>query len=181
MPLPTDADEAPEIARAVEPELHQIRLERLLTAKLISKGEYDVESAALLSLFTPAAAAADIMAEQMAALENPVMPWQETDTDMGVMENRERLALGPEITTRVDVYLALTRTPERAQRNWEDLHQAHSDVLDGLEPRIARIDLGDERGIYFQLSAGPLADIDAAEALCNTLVRRRLYCAPMII
>jgi outer membrane murein-binding lipoprotein Lpp len=180
MPLPTDADEAPEIARTIDPEFHQIRLERLLTAELISRGEYDSESAALLSLFTPAAAPANIMAEQMAALENPVIPRQETDPDMGAMENRERPALGPEITTRVDVHLALTRTPERAQRNWEDLHQAHSDVLDGLEPRIARIDLGDERGIYFQLSAGPLADIEAAEALCNTLVRRRLYCAPMI-
>ena len=32
MPLPTDADEAPEIARAVDPELYQIRLESLLTA-----------------------------------------------------------------------------------------------------------------------------------------------------
>ena len=138
-----------------------------------------MESAALLGLFTPAAASADIMAEQMAALENPVMPWQETDTDMGATENRERPALGPAITTRVDIHLALTRTPELAQRNWKDLHQAHSDVLDGPEPRVARIDLGDERGIYFQVSAGPLADIDAAETLCNTLVRRRLYCAPI--
>jgi hypothetical protein len=120
------------------------------------------------------------MAEQMAALNTPAMARQETDTDMGAMENRARPALGPEITTRVDIHLALTRTPERAQRNWEDLHQANSDVLDGLEPRIARIDLGDERGIYFQLSAGPLANIEAAETLCSTLVRRRLYCAPMI-
>lgn len=93
---------------------------------------------------------------------------------------RHRPALRPEITTRVDIHLALSRTPERAQRNWEDLHRAHGDVLDGLEPRIARIDLGADRGIYFQLSAGPLADMAAAEALCNTLVRRRLYCAPMI-
>ncbi|MFP6743050.1 MAG: hypothetical protein VCD33_15730 [Alphaproteobacteria bacterium] len=180
IPLPSDADEAPEIARAVDPELHQIRLERLLAAELISTGEYETESATLLGLFTPAAAPADIMAEQMAALDNPVMPRREADTDIGAMENRKRPALGPEITTRVDVHLALTRTPERAQRNWEDLHQAHGDVLDGQEPRIARIDLGDERGIYVQLSAGPLADIEAAEALCNTLVRRRLYCAPMI-
>ncbi|MFP6744820.1 MAG: hypothetical protein VCB77_06495 [Alphaproteobacteria bacterium] len=58
------------------------------------------------------------------------------------------------------------------------MHRAHGDVLDGLEPRIARIDLGADRGIYFQLSAGPLAD--TVEALCNTLVRRRLYYAPII-
>jgi len=174
MLLPTDAAEAPEIARAVDPELHQIRLERRLTAELFSMAEYDAESAALLGLFTPAAAPANIMAEQMAALNTPAMARQETDTDMGAMENRARPALGPEITTRVDIHLALTRTPERAQRNWEDLHQANSDVLDGLEPRIARIDLGDERGIYFQLSAGPLENIEAAETLCSTLVRRRL-------
>ena len=60
------------------------------------------------------------------------------------------------------------------------MHEANSDVLAGLEPRIARIDLGDDKGVFFQLSAGPLADMAAAEALCDTLVRRRLYCAPMI-
>ena len=95
MSLPIDADEAPEIARTVDPEFHQIRLERLLTAELISMGGFDAESAALLGLFTPAAAPADIMAEQMMALENPVMPRQETDTDIGAMENREHPALGP--------------------------------------------------------------------------------------
>ena len=178
MPLPTDADKAPEIDRAVDPELHQVRLERLLAAELISRAEYDAESAALLGLFTPATAPAAVMDEQMAAIEKQLAPLQGAGT--GTMEDRERPALGPEITTRVDIHLALSRTPERAQRNWEALHQAHSDVLDGLEPRIARIDLGDDRGIYFQLSAGPLADMAAAEALCSTLVRRRLYCAPMI-
>lgn len=178
MPLPTDADPAPGVAPAVDPELHQIRLERLRAAELISAGEYGAESAALLDLFTPAAAPAAVMNEQLTALDEPDAVRRGTTT--GTMEHRTRPALGPEITARVDVHLALSRTPERAQRNWEDLHRAHGDVLDGLEPRIARIDLGADRGIYFQLSAGPLADMAAAEALCNTLALRRLYCSPMI-
>ena len=89
----------------------------------------------------------------------------------------------PRISTEIGtspVHLALARTPERARRSWEDLQQAHGDALEGLAPRIARIDLGADKGVFFQLSAGPLADMAAAEALCGKLVRRSLYCAPLV-
>ena len=169
MPLPSNRGAAAHDTASVDPEIHQARLDRLLAAGLISAGEYAVESAALVGLFLPAAApsaaeqppAGDAAVDRSAAADGPP-------------------ALEPGLVPRVDIHLAMSRTPERAKRNWEELQDANSDVLAGLEPRIARIDLGDDKGIFFQLSAGPLVDMAAAEALCDTLARRRLYCAPMI-
>ena len=40
--------------------------------------------------------------------------------------------------------------------------------------------LGAGKGVFFRLSAGPLADMAAAEALCGKLMRRSLYCAPLV-
>ncbi|MFP6744821.1 MAG: hypothetical protein VCB77_06500 [Alphaproteobacteria bacterium] len=111
-PLPSDADPAPDIARAIDRELHQIRPGRLLAAELISIGEYAAESAALLGLFTPAA----VMDEQMAAMD--ATPSRHKKSPTNAMTFRNRPALGPEITTRAHIHLALSRTPERAQRNW---------------------------------------------------------------
>jgi hypothetical protein len=81
MPLPTTADPAPRTAASVDPELHQIRLERLLAAELISISEFDVESTALLGLFTPAAAPASAMDEQMAARDEAMAPRQTATGD----------------------------------------------------------------------------------------------------
>ena len=171
MPLPPDGDAEPLDAAPLDPETHQAWLDRLLAAELISPGEYDVEGAALIGLFLPAAAPAAAVGQQT--------PPGGAAADRS-LDATGLPALGPVLVTRIDVHLALSRTPERARRNWEELRAANSDVLGGLEPRIARIELGDDKGVFFQLSAGPLADMAAAEALCDTLVRRRLYCAPMI-
>ena len=85
-----------------------------------------------------------------------------------------------ESVTRIDVHLALSRTPESARRSWEDLQQANGLALDGLIPRVSRVDLGGGKGVFFQLSAGPLVDMAAAEALCDELLSRDFYCAPLV-
>jgi hypothetical protein len=78
------------------------------------------------------------------------------------------------------VHVASYRTPERARRGWDVLRAAHGDVLEGLKPRIARVDLGPDTGVFFRLRAGPLADEAAAWALCQELKHRDLYCAPSV-
>ncbi len=60
------------------------------------------------------------------------------------------------------------------------LRAAHGDVLEGLKPRIARVDLGPDTGVFFRLRAGPLADEAAAWALCQELKQRDVYCAPSV-
>ena len=82
--------------------------------------------------------------------------------------------------TRINIHLALSRTPESAQRSWETLQQANGLALEGLIPRVSRVDLGGGKGVFFQLSAGPLADMAAAEALCGELLSRDFYCAPLV-
>ena len=81
---------------------------------------------------------------------------------------------------QLGIHLSSFRTPERARRNWKNLRVEHGDLLDRLGARIARVDLGDDIGVFFQLRAGPIADEDAALALCSELKRRSLYCAPTI-
>ncbi len=81
---------------------------------------------------------------------------------------------------QLGVHLSSFRTPERARRNWKDLRAEHGDLLDGLGARIARVDLGDDKGVFFQLRAGPIANEDVALALCSELKRRSLYCAATI-
>ncbi len=78
------------------------------------------------------------------------------------------------------VHLASFRTPQRARRGWEILREAHGDVLANLAPRVARLDLGKDRGVFFQLGAVPVPDMTAARALCSELKRRKVYCAPKL-
>ena len=85
-----------------------------------------------------------------------------------------------ESVTRINIHLALSRTPDAAKRSWDDLQQANGLALDGLIPQVSRVDLGDGKGVFFQLSAGPLADMAAAEALCDELLSRDFYCAPLV-
>ena len=78
------------------------------------------------------------------------------------------------------VHVASYRTPERARRGWDVLYAEHGDVLEGLKPRIARVDLGPDTGVFFRLRAGPLGDEAAAWALCQELKHRDVYCAPSV-
>ncbi len=74
------------------------------------------------------------------------------------------------------VQLAAFRSPERAEIGWERIVEAHQDLLGGLEHRVVRVDLGEEKGIFHRLQAGPMADSDAAKALCDTLREREQGC-----
>lgn len=78
------------------------------------------------------------------------------------------------------VHVASYRTPERARRGWDVLYAEHGEVLEGLKPRIARVDLGADTGVFFRLRAGPLGDEAAAWALCQELKHRDVYCAPSV-
>jgi len=116
------------------------------------------------------------MAMQVAALVSGVQnDAVEGDADTGGVT----LAMAASVT-RVNIHLALSRTPESAQRSWDELQQANGLALDGLIPRVSRVDLGGDKGIFFQLSAGPLADITSAEQVCDELLSRDYYCAPLI-
>jgi cell division protein FtsN len=71
--------------------------------------------------------------------------------------------------------LGSVRTAEAAKREWEHLKAEQGDLLAALGFTATRADLGD-RGIYYRIQAGPIADAAAAERSCNELKRRGVGC-----
>lgn len=74
------------------------------------------------------------------------------------------------------VRLAAYRSVENSRKGWDILRKANPDLFQDLEPRIHRIDFGPEKGIFYRLEAGPLADRTAAGALCAALKARKFDC-----
>ncbi len=74
------------------------------------------------------------------------------------------------------VQLASYRDPEAATRGWSRLSKANPALLRELTPDVIRVDLGPEKGIFYRLTVGPLADRGAADALCAKLKERKVGC-----
>jgi TPR repeat protein len=77
------------------------------------------------------------------------------------------------------VHLASYREVDEADDGWGDLVTQHGDLVEGLEVSINRVDVPDE-GTFYRLQAGELADITAANALCDQLGARGAYCEPVV-
>ncbi len=73
------------------------------------------------------------------------------------------------------VQLGAVRDEPAAKSEWTRLKQRHSDVLGNLELDVERADLG-ERGIFFRVRGGPLAEEAAAKRICETLKTRNVGC-----
>ena len=87
-----------------------------------------------------------------------------------------RAILGrPARTGAVRVRLASLRSPDAAREAWVRLKRDNPDLLGRLSAVAVRIDLGD-KGIYYRVEAGPVADAAAAQRLCSELRRRKLGC-----
>ena len=78
------------------------------------------------------------------------------------------------------VYLASFRGIGEAEAGWRRLAGAHHDLLAGLDPVLAQVDLGRDKGIFYRLQAGPLADAASAEALCKQLIARAAHCLALV-
>lgn len=74
------------------------------------------------------------------------------------------------------VRLAAYRSVENSRKGWAILRKANPDLFQDLEPSLHRIDLGPEKGIFYRLEAGPIADRNAAGALCTALKARKFDC-----
>ena len=77
--------------------------------------------------------------------------------------------------SRYRIQLAALRTSEDATREWEKLRRTHMDVLGPLTLNVVRADLGD-RGTFYRIQAGPVADEQAAKELCRRLAEKKVGC-----
>ncbi len=72
------------------------------------------------------------------------------------------------------VQLGAFLTAENAPAVWRRLRVAQPDLLGGLRQRVQRADRGER--VFHLLQAGPLADTEAAKALCAALTARGVDC-----
>jgi len=66
------------------------------------------------------------------------------------------------------VQLAAFRAAADAEAAWARFKARHGAVLSGLSPHYEQVDLG-PKGVFHRLQAGPVADRDAARALCTRI------------
>jgi len=71
--------------------------------------------------------------------------------------------------------LGAVRSEEAAKQEWQRLQRAQPDILGKLTLATARVDLG-EKGIFYRIQAGPIADEAAAAQSCTALKSRNVGC-----
>ncbi|MGE0723630.1 MAG: SPOR domain-containing protein, partial [Alphaproteobacteria bacterium] len=74
------------------------------------------------------------------------------------------------------IQLAAVRESAAAQREWDKLKSTHGEVLGRLSGQIVRVDLGEPRGVFFRIQAGPFGDADQARRACTALKERNVGC-----
>ena len=75
------------------------------------------------------------------------------------------------------IQLASVLSEEAAMAEWKRISGKNKDLLGALTPAVTKADLGD-RGVFYRLRAGPLADKAAAVALCESLAAVNVGCLP---
>tara|TARA_R110000868_G_scaffold92100_3_gene255250 strand:- start:25935 stop:26861 length:927 start_codon:yes stop_codon:yes gene_type:complete len=73
------------------------------------------------------------------------------------------------------IQLASVRDASGAESEWKRLSSKNKDLLGNLQMFVQRTDLGD-KGVFYRLQAGPLANAGAAETLCGNLKQRNVGC-----
>jgi cell division septation protein DedD len=71
--------------------------------------------------------------------------------------------------------LGSLRSEEAARQEWERIKHKNADLLGSLSASPIRADLG-EKGIYYRIQAGPVADPASAERICGELKQRSIGC-----
>jgi cell division septation protein DedD len=71
--------------------------------------------------------------------------------------------------------LGSVRSEDEARQEWERIKRKNADLLGTLSATPIRADLGD-KGIYYRVVAGPVADQAAAERICSELKQRSVGC-----
>ena len=71
--------------------------------------------------------------------------------------------------------LGSVRSEEAARQEWERIKRKNPDLLGSLSATPIRADLGD-KGIYYRIETGPVADPAAAGRICDELKQRNIGC-----
>ena len=75
----------------------------------------------------------------------------------------------------VRLQLGSVRSEVSAREEWDRIRRDNPDLLGNLSGFAIRTDLGD-RGVYFRIETGPVANAERADRICGELRRRHLGC-----
>lgn len=103
-------------------------------------------------------------AEKRAQEAKPVAPVATTSTSSA-----------PVSTGDFRIQLASVREESGASAEWKRLSSKNKDLLGSLQMFVQRTDVTD-KGVFYRVQAGPLADASAAEKLCADLKQRNVGC-----
>ena len=117
-----------------------------------------------------AAAVAAATAAKPSPGEAPKAPEPKTEVQTAAVAATTPLPAGS-----FQIQLVSVPTEDAAQSEWKRISGRHKDLLGALTPAVTKADLG-EKGIYYRLRAGPLADKAAADELCATLAADKVSC-----
>lgn len=77
---------------------------------------------------------------------------------------------------KVRIQLGSLKNYDMAEAQWKRLSQKLPTVLAGLEPVIQKIDMGEEKGIYYRLQTGPFENSQKAAEACTHLKAQKAEC-----
>ena len=63
-----------------------------------------------------------------------------------------------------------------AKKGWEDILNQQKDILTGLDYKISKVELSNNKGTYYRLKAGPYISRESAKESCKFLKAKKLYC-----
>jgi len=96
--------------------------------------------------------------------------------------NNARAAQPPTSNNRAyRVQLASSRSEEYIRRDWSNYQKRYSDIFDGLDARVERAEIGEEKTVWYRLRVGPFASAASAKELCAKLAARNIKtgCLPL--
>ena len=88
-------------------------------------------------------------------------------------------ALEDELTAPVPgpvLHLASFRTKEAASKGWQEALDRNKALLGSVKEIVRKIDLGQQKGVFYRLMAGPYPTLAAAETACIQLKQNNQFC-----
>ena len=92
--------------------------------------------------------------------------------------NREALIVKKEnksATNNFQIQLLAVRSAAAVEKEWVRLKKKHISLLGKLSLNVVRVNLG-EKGVFYRLHTGPLANKGTARALCDALIKVKVAC-----
>jgi len=131
------------------------RIERLLTAHVITAKEADAERAKVRQLLETSIAAEEAAARAAAGVT--------------------QVSLTSVPSSGIGIALATLPTEAQARRIWAGLQKVHPAELGNLKLSLKKVPRP-HRPPYYRITAGPVADYSSATALCKLLSRQGDVC-----